>query len=647
MQQIFDKLPKDSAKKDLWIKEHILKNIYGFEYLIAPYTIAHLKLSQFLKDNGYELQPKDRLQIFLTNTLEPIDIQEKIPFLPALTEESKKAQEVKDTPILVITGNPPYSKKSKNNGKWIVNLIETYKYVDGVHFNERQNWLRDDYVKFIRFAQYKMDKVEEGIVGVITNHSFLDNTTFRGMRESLLNSFDHLYFINLHGSAKKQEPPPAGISKDENVFDIEQGVSISFFIKRKGLPKKIYYSDFWGTRKEKYQQSLIETINNINWVELNPTSPNYFFIPRNEQYGNEYNKFYSIKQIFKVYSLPLMTGRDSVTVRKSRSELQKVINTFNEKGENEIRQSLKTGLDSRDWKISKAKTDIFKTKSAPSLIKKICYRLFDYGFTYYTGNAKGFHASPQLKVCKNMLLENIGLLIPRQLSKNEFKHVFCTNLIPEMCAISSSTKEQNQLFPLYLYHNISVEGENKNISKEENFTAEFRNYINTLYGNNPEPEVILSYIYATLHSPAYRKKYVEFLKIDFPRIPFTKDKKIFEQLAALGNELINAHLMEGDAPDYSLGNFLGKGNNVVERPIFMLEKGIGKLFINKTQYFDNIAAEVYNFYIGCYQVLDKYLKDRKGRDILMESEHVERIIKTLAFTIDQMKKIDNLTKNWI
>lgn len=647
LQQIFDKLPRDSGKKDLIIKEHVLKNLFGFEYLIAPYTIAHLKLSQFLKDNGYQLKAKERLQVFLSNTLEPIPSQIKIPLLPALTEESKQAQEIKDKPILVITGNPPYSKKSKNNGDWIVNLVDSYKFIDGKRSKEKQNWYRDDYIKFIRFAQDKMDKVDEGIVAVITNHSFLSNITMPGMRQSLLDSFDQLYIINLHGSAKKEESFPDGFAKDENVFDIEQGVSISFFIKKKGLPKKVFYADFWGSRKEKYQRSLNESIASIQWQELNPATPNYFLIPRDEQHSNEYYNFFSVTEIFKVFSLPLMTGRDPVTIRHTKNEIKGVLKVFNEKTEDQIREVLKTGEDSRDWKISKAKSDIAKTKSSDTLIKEVTYRLFDKRFTYYTGNAKGFHASPQFKVCKNMLYKNLGLLVPRQLSKTEFKHVFCTNSIPEMCAISTATKEQNQLFPLYVYINASVDNKPESVIKEENFTSDFRKYIEQLYGKGITAEEIFGCIYAILHSPSYRKKYIEFLKIEFARIPFPKDKKLFKVLAELGNALIRVHLMEEEA-DYSYGDFIGKGTNIVEKLTHVTDKKIGKLYINKTQYFTDVPLTIWNFHIGGYQVLDKYLKERKGRVLTIdEVEIITSTIKALAFTIDQMIKIETLTKNWI
>jgi len=649
VQQIFDKLPKGSGMKELIIKEHVLKNLFGFEYLIAPYTIAHLKLSQFLKDNGYNLKPKERLQVYLTNTLDPVPSQIKIPLLPALTEESKQAQNVKDKPILVITGNPPYSKKSKNNGEWVVNLVDSYKYVDGEYFNEKQNWFRDDYVKFIRFAQDKMDRIDEGIVGIITNHSFLDNTTFRGMRQSLLNSFDQLYFINLHGSAKKDGNKPKNVIKDENVFDIEQGVSISFFIKRTGIPKKVFYSDFWGTRKEKYLLSYSENLKSIKWQELFPKSPYYFFIPRNEKYGNEYYKFFSIKDIFKISSLPLMTGNDAVTIHFEQSSLEKTLKLFEEKTIEKIKESLKIGEDTSNWTALKAKNDVVKTQSNPKYFRIILYRPFDKRITYFTGNNSGFHSRPQMKVNSNMLYDNVGLLIPRQLSRNEFRHAFCTDIIAEMCAISTATKEANQLFPLYIYINASLgKDELKEIIKEENFTPDFRKYIDALFGKGLLPEYIFGYIYSILHSLAYRKKYAEFLKIDFPRIPFTSDKKLFKKLAALGIELIDAHILKDKQDHLPYGVFMGEGTAIVEKPNFVPDKKNGKLYITKTHYFHNVPMEVYDFYIGGYRVLEHYFKDRKGREFhIEEAENISATIRVLAFTIEQMKKIDTLTKSWI
>jgi predicted helicase len=233
-QRIFDNIGgPDTGRADLIVREHFLKNIFGFEYLIAPYTIAHLKLSQYLNDQKHPLKQNERLQVFLTNTLEPIH-PEPTFLLPAITAETEAAQTVKDQPILVITGNPPYSAYSKNKGEWIASKIEDYKYVDGVHFAERKHWLQDDYVKFIRFAQYKMDQVEQGIVAVITSHAWIYNPTFRGMRRSLMNSFQQIHIVDLHGSSKPKESAPNG-SGNENVFDIMKGVAITLLVKMPGL----------------------------------------------------------------------------------------------------------------------------------------------------------------------------------------------------------------------------------------------------------------------------------------------------------------------------------------------------------------------------------------------------------------------------
>lgn len=647
--QILDKLPKSSGKRDLIIREHILKNFFGFEYLIAPYTIAHLRLSQYLKDKGYELEGKERFQIYLTNSLEPIDKQIKIPLLPALSNETKEAQKVKDQPILVITGNPPYSKKSKNNGEWIVNLVEKYKYVDGEHFRERQNWLRDDYVKFIRFAQWKMDQVKQGIVGIITNHTFLDNITFRGMRYSLLNSFDQLYFLDLHGSAKKEEIPPNG-EKNENVFDIEQGVSVSFLIKNERLPKKVYYSELWGSRIEKYRQCLKEGFDTIKWTEINPISPYYFFYPRTEKNKETYDNFWSITKIFKVYSLPLMTGNDKVTVHFDLESLERNLNLFQSKSIKEIKEIFNIDKDKSNWTIAKAKKEVISTKANKKNIKQIQYRLFDRRLTYFTGNSSGFHSRPGT-VSKHMLNKNIGLLIPRQISKSKFKHVFCTDIIPEMCTISTATKEQNQLFPLYLYEIkdpiFSSPEEPEKFIKTKNFTKDFQKYIKNLYKKKYEPKDIIGYIYAILHSQTYREKYIEFLKIDFPRIPFTKSRKDFEMLSEKGWELIQAHLIN-EIPDYDLGTYKGKGDNEVIKPTYKITKKYSRLYINKTQYFDEVPENVWNFEIGGYQVLNKYFKYRKGRTLTLEEiENVENIVNILAFTFEQMEKIDELTTEWV
>lgn len=627
LQQIFDKLPQDSGKKDLIIKEHVLKNLFGFEYLIAPYTIAHLKLSQFLKDNGYELKAKERLQVYLTNTLEPIPAQIKIPLLPALTEESKQAQQIKDKPILVITGNPPYSGHSKNNGQWIANKIKDYYFADGKPLGEKNSkWLQDDYVKFIRFAQDKMETVEEGIVGIITNHSFLDNPTFRGMRQSLMKTFDQIYLIDLHGNAKKKEKNPYE-NKDENVFDIEQGVAISLFVKKKGIDKKILHTDIWGRRIDKYRDCLNFQLKAIDWNTISPSPPYYFFFKQNNSLRDSYEKYLGLNLIFKRYSVGPNSHRDSFAIAFSLEEAkQRIKDLKNQKlSDQDVRDKYKI-QDTRDWKLSEAR----KLEFSDNDILACLYRPFDRRYMLYGKYAFDY---PRPEINEILKKGNLGLITTRQ-TKESFG-VLITDIAVGQHKLSTPY-DGSYVFPLMLPD-----------YNQNNFSLEFKKIILESQIKKATESEIFGYIYSILHSPTYRSKYAEFLKIDFPRIPFTEDKAVFKQLSELGNQLIQVHLIE-KRTDYPYGDFIGKGTNIVEKPNYVAEEKVGKLYINKTQYFNNLPQEIYNFYIGGYQVLDKYLKDRKGRELgLAEVENIKATVGALAFTIEQMEKIDTLTKNWI
>jgi hypothetical protein len=634
LQQIFEKLPKDSGRKELLIKEHILKNIFGFEYLIAPYTIAHLKLSQFLKDNEYELKSKERLQVYLTNTLEPIPAQIKIPLLPALTEESKQAQRVKDKPILVITGNPPYSIHSKNNNEWIKNKIEDYKIVDDKKFKERNpKGLQDDYVKFIRFAQDKMDAVEEGIVGIITNHSFLDNPTFRGMRQSLMKTFNQIFVIDLHGNSYKQESNPNG-ERDENVFDIKAGVAISILIKKKNIPSSIFHSEFWGMRKSKYTQCLNNSLKTIHLKSLQPSKPLYVFKPQNEDLKELYYSFYGLKDIFYKSSSGVKTHRDHFAIAFERSELEKRLSDFRNLNysDNQIAETYKL-KDTRDWKLTSSRISLSKNDDFKREFIEYLYRPFDVRVTYFS---KDIIELPRKEIMQNFDGENVALVstrLNRQLSNNYF---FVSNLICDVHLLD--TADSVLISPLYIY---------SSDKKEINFSSKFREQFKDLLDIFSE-EQVFSYIYAILQSPSYQTKYAEFLKFDFPRIPFTKDKKLFQQLSDLGKELIHVHLLKLENINALSIEFMGKGNSEVEKIVFVEEEKIGKLYVNKNQYFSNIPKNVYEFYVGGYQVLDKFLKDRKGRKFGLEDvDLIVKIIHSIDFTIKQIQKIDSLTKHWI
>jgi len=648
MQQILDETPE--GVRDQVIREHALKNLYGFEYLIAPYTIAHLKLSQFLLDKGFTMQPKERLQIYLTNTLEPIEPQQNW-LLPALSREVELAQNVKNKPILVITGNPPYSGHSLNKGKWIKWLIESYKQVDGKPLGEKNpKWLQDDYVKFIRFAQWKMDQVEEGIVGIITNHSFLDNPTFRGMRQSLMQTFNRIYVLNLHGSAKKKEKTPEG-GKDENVFDIEQGVCISLLVRKPGLEQKIFHADLWGKRQEKYRACLEMDFDNVSWVEMQPKSPFYLFIPQDESLRSEYEKGWKVTDVMNLNSNGFFTARDELTIHFARNDVLHVLNKFIALEPNDARREFKLGKDVRDWKVEFAQKDLKESGLSESNVIEVAYRPFDMRFTYYTGHSRGIMCMPRNEVMQHLTRDNLALCIGRQSITTGSKEYDTVSINNKPVDLNFYRRGGEAVFPLYLYNFPGDKKSNKNQNnhlfvnepqaqyneRRENFAPKFRAFIDRKYAHHYEPEEILGYIYAVLHSPTYRRKYAEFLKIDFPRIPLVADRKTFETLTALGWGLVQAHLLK-DIPGQPQVE-VTKGSDLVEKPIYNATEQ--RLYINPKQYFAPVPEDVWNFHIGGYQVLDKYLKSRQGRELsLDEKENIINVVKVLRFTIDQMQEID-------
>ena len=638
-QRIFDNIGGANAgHADLIVREHLLKNIYGFEYLIAPYTIAHLKLSQYLREQQLPLRDGERLKVFLTNTLEPIEPQKNF-LLPAITAEAEAAQAVKEKPVLVIVGNPPYSGHSKNKGAWITSAINGYKYTIETDANgleqkkplgERNpKWLNDDYVKFLRFAQMKMDQVEEGVVGVITNHSWLDNPTFRGMRQSLMRSFEQIYVLDLHGNAKKKEQAPDG-SKDENVFDIEQGVAITIFVKRKGLERGLWHADLWGSRISKYKASMVTDLKHSDFRKLNPFAGNYVFQIENESSRSEYDEGKKLNEIFVINSVGIVAGRDSLCIQFSKKELMESLRRFVSLSTEDAREEFSLGSDSSDWKIASAQEDVSSSGLNQKLAKLILHQPFDSRWTYYTGNSSGFHVRPRPNTMGHMFSQkNIAInLIRKKDISGGWSHILASDHPITHHAVSN--KEVNYLFPLHEMHGASA--------AKENLSPDFRAFLDARYAHHYAPEEVLGYLYAVLHAPSYRSRYADFLRIDFPRIPFAQERQHFDALSALGWALVQAHLLR-DCPHRGLAQYAGKGDHSVESVVW--GEADQRIHINKTQSFGPVPEKVWRFTIGGYQVLDKYLKSRKGRRLsLDEINHLGQVADSLAFTIDQMALID-------
>ena len=650
--------------KEGFIKEHILKNFYAFELMMAPYAVGHLKMSFLLEELGYSLQKDDRFKLYLTNTLDMEELEQtSLPGMASLSEESRLAGAVKkEQPILIILGNPPYSGHSANKGEWIDLLLKKgythkngikddgYYFVDGKPLGEKNpKWLQDDYVKFIRFGQWKIDQAGEGVLGFITNHSYLDNPTFRGMRESLMNSFNEIYLLDLHGNSLKKEKCPDG-SKDENVFDIRQGTAIALFIKTKAKNNKkdgeVLHSEIWGLRKGKYDWLSNNDITTTKWQKIAPKSEFHLFVPRDEKLLELYEKSPKITDIFPVNSVGIVTARDKLTIQFSPDKVWTTILNFSKMGEDLARQAYRLGKDARDWKVKLAQKDLIDSSVDRKKITPILYRPFDIRYTYYTGKSRGFHCMPRPNVMRHMLQENLALCVGRagQVVGAEklWNIVFCSNYIEDFNVFYRGGSSN---FPLYLYpdpdQNDLFSHLKESKERKPNISERIFSALSQAYKTKPNPEDIFCYIYAVLYSNTFRAKYAEFLKTDFPRVPFTKDKRLFKKLAEYGRRLADLHLMQSPELDSPIVKFQGTGDKRVDK--IKYDKEGERAYINKDQYFEGLEENIWQYRIGGYQVCNKWLKDRKGRILSLDDvKHYCKVATAIKHTIKIQKSIDEI-----
>ena len=632
--------------KTHFIRDQILKNYYAFELMMAPYAIGHMKISYLLEALGFHLQEDESFQLYLTNTLEMEEItQSELPGMRALSEESRLAGRVKREPILVIMGNPPYSGISSNINAWTEKLLkedldgaQSYYKVDGKPLGERKLWLQDDYVKFLRFAQWKIHKAGQGIVAMITNHSYLDNPTFRGMRQSLMQTFDEIYVLDLHGNSLKKETAPDG-SLDENVFDIRQGVAIAVCVKNNQAEEhKVFYRDLFGSREQKYDWLSEHAFSIDNYELLTPNKPYYFFVRRRTEDISRYLEWKKINEIFPVNRVGIVTSRDKFVIDENKVNLQRKLNLFSDLSiPNEVIEKSFDLKNTSTWKIEQARKIISKNVDL-SVIKEILYRPFDKRFIIYH---EAVIERMLLDIMRHMLKENLGLLCKRQGKRKPYSYFFITDTICESCVFESAYAN-NTVLPLYLYadENKNDLYTSENEEKKPNIDIKIYNKLESTYGQKLPPEDILNYIYGVFYSNIYRETYAEFLEYDFPRVPFTADSVLFQQMAALGKRLIDLHLLRSPELDQPIARFEGKGEDLtITTPKY--DPKTKRVWVNATHYFEGITPEVWEYQIGGYQVLDKYLKARKGRS-LEDPRHILRVATALAKTIEIQKEIDAL-----
>jgi predicted helicase len=609
-----------------YVHHDLLPRIHGFEIMMAPYTIAHLKLSMAFKETGF-IHFNRRLGIYLTNSLEESflrdDLFGEIGFAGSIAEESREASKIKNqTPIMVVLGNPPYSISSTNKGKWILDLIKDYK----KDLNEKKINLDDDYIKFIRFAEHFIEKNKTGIVAMITNNSFIDGITHRQMRKHLLETFDDIYILDLHGNSKKKEKAPDG-SKDENVFNIMQGVSINIFVRKNenktGLGN-VFHSELYGLRFDKFKSLNKSDVNKIKWCKLDYSEPYYFFVPKDFDENVEYETSFKIDELFAFGSSGIESAKDDFIIKFISNDIENLRLYIENHNSSEISNHYNISLD----KAQQVKDD---SQNIINNSTKFLYRPFDTRYTLFSPFSQGVWWRPRYEVMKHMLKSNLGFIAKRGLDENRSSYCFISKYIIDRRAWSRPGMQgAEQLFPLYLY---SDDG-----TKTPNLNKEILTEIEKTTGKET-PENILDYIYAVLHSPSYREKYKEFLKIDFPRVPYPKDKTTFKKLVALGSELRSLHLLESPKVNNFITSYPVSGTDKVEK----IEYKMKRVYINQTQYFGNVPEVAWNFYIGGYQPAQKWLKDRKGRTLTNEDlEHYQKIIIALTETDRIMREIDKI-----
>jgi len=652
----------DPEKWREYVHLTLLPRLFGFEILVIPYIIAHLKLAIQLaaldvpeperQRWAYHFEGHEQPNIYLTNTLEEVK--------ETLTGQGQEGTHQ----ILVVLGNPPFAGHSSNKGQWISALIETYK--EGCPELKKPGqakWLSDDYVKFMRFAQWHIQQVGHGILAFITNHSYLDNPTFRGMRRSLLQSFDDIYILDLHGNLKKHEQAPDG-SKDENVFDIQQGVAISIFVKWRDSASftTVHHADLWGVREiyrrdtqgqvtlseGKYAWLAKHDLASTQWTVLNPQAPFYLFSPHESRYLAEYNTGWSVVDIFRPNGDPapgVVTCHDQFAISWTKNEACTKIERFLSTGtEEEARQCFRLCSQSQ-WQYHVAKSQLQQGKWHQD-ITEILYRPFDRRWTIFD-RCVAVHRRE--RVMRHMLDgTNIGLAIGRAghvIDQDEWDIVFCTRYITDF---NLFRRGGNNLFPLYLCDNTATGTCNANLEITFIVDCSARlglKWIPNGHGDLPHtfgPEDIFTYMYALFHSPTYRKRYASFLKIDFPRVPLTSNVALFRALCSLGDKLVGLHLME--MPVHPISAFPVPGmNNVVD----VCYNAQSQVWINATQYFDSVPWEAWNFSIGGYQICKKWLKDRKGR-VLSGNEIAQylQIVAILVETVELMHEIDVIIEHY-
>ena len=690
-----------------YVRSKLLPRVFGFELMMAPYTVAHLKLALQLQEQGFQFAHGERLNVFLTNTLDTIKTQVDAYMANWIASENEGAEHVKRAaPVEVVLGNPPYSGESRNKSDFIMNLLASYKKEpEGGPLKERNSkWLNDDYVKFIRFAHDRVARTGHGIVAFITNHGWIDNPTFRGMRAQLMADFDDIYVIDLHGNSKKRERTPEALKafgEDKNVFDIEQGVSNTFLVKLPAstaapagaeeafslvaqdaseikpkarklaggavtLRARIHHAQLWGGREHKYEWLEANSIASTPWQTIQPPLPQLLMTPRDESSAEEYGRGWSVTDIYGLSGTGVITKCDQLNISFSSGECMEKVKWFANATEADARSRLRLPKEGvRDWTFAGAVTDLKVSGLSQSLVKPILYRPFDTRFTYYTAKSRGVMGWPVEKLFRHFDgHENLALVTSRLTKGEQFAHVQITDKLTEVICMSGQTSNNGFIFPLWVLPITQSKSTNAKTARSSNISISFVNALESQIALAPTqpsssaitaPHDVLAYLYAVLHAPSYRSRYAEFLRSDFPRIPIALDAAapagstfadVWTKLLPLGQKMIDLHLLR-NVPSELRASFNVSGSSEVEKPRYeppntpMNPGKLGRVYINASQCFEGVTPETWAFKVGGYQVCEKWLKDRKGRTLTSDDvDHYRNVVAALTRTQTLMQEID-------
>ena len=669
-----------------YVPKHLLPRLHGYELLMAPYAIAHLKIGLKLFETGYRFESDERARVYLTNALEPAgDQQLTLDFLPALAHEAAAVNEIKQKQrFTVIIGNPPYFGEAGRGGDWIAALMRgreirmgrktlSYFEVDGESLNERNpKWLNDLYVRFTRLSQWLLERAGVGVHGFITNHSYVDSPTFRGMRWALLVTFRQLFLLDLHGNLKKKERPPDG-GKDENVFDIQQGVALGLFINKAGKrgTAKLHHAELWKLRESKYETLLSTDVGSTEWTVLRPQRPFYLFVPQDTALKAEYEQGWKITDVMPVNGVGMTTARDHVVIDFDQAPLLERAREFRDSIDSDEELCRQLGIPlKKGWNIPNARKLIGAEKELGEYIRPVLYRPFDQRSIFY-------HDSLVWRTVKQIMGhmlagENLSIGLTRSVEIGAgFSHIFASRAMIQHHTVS--LKEVNYQIPLYLYPGVGKADESlfsrwskgkdgRTPNLDSGFVAQLADAVDLRFVSDGcgdvrkafGPEDVVAYIYAVFHSPGYRERYEAQLKLDFPRVPLPGSVDLFRRLAETGHHLLALHLLESPKLGKPITTYTGPKNPEVGRVGW--SNGTVWLDAGKTSAREGhratkpgticlrgVPAEVWDFQIGGYQVCHKWLKDRKGRTLSDEDvAHYQKIVVALNETIRIMAEIDEV-----